>query len=73
MLGHHALCGGLLVRPITTIVIAISRLWIDNHEFLAASLRLLNVVFPKFLEEIHDTGHSLRVRFGSFSSGELPS
>ena len=61
MLGHHASGGGLLVRPITTIVIAIGRLGINTNEFLPATFRLLDLVFSQLLEEIHDAGHSLGV------------
>ena len=70
MLGHHTSCGGLLVRPITTIVIPVGRLLVDDHEFLATAFRLLNLVFPELLEEVHDAGHSLRVRLRPFRSSK---
>jgi hypothetical protein len=44
----------VLVRPITTIVIAVGRLGIDNDEILAASLCLLDLVFAELLEEDDD-------------------
>jgi hypothetical protein len=68
-LGHHASCGGLLCCPITTIVISVGCLFIDHNELLPTSFRLFDVVLPKLLEEVHDTGHSLRVRLRAFSGG----
>ena len=44
MLGHHALCAGVIVRPITAIVIPICCFQIGNHEFLPVSLRLFDVI-----------------------------
>ncbi len=61
VLGHHALYEGLVGFPITTIVISVGRIFADNDELLPATFRLLNLVVPQFLEDVHDMGHCLRV------------
>ncbi len=70
LLGHHVSCRGLLEIPITTIVIAVGRILVDHNELLATPFRLLDVVFAQFLEEVHDTGHSLGVGLRAFSGGD---
>jgi hypothetical protein len=69
VLEHHALCGGSLDFPITIIVISIDRFRFDSDEFLPATFRLLYLVCLELLEEIHDTGHSLRVGLRIFDRG----
>ncbi len=69
LLGHHALCGGLLEVPITTMVIAGGCLKLDNDELLLATFCLFDLVFSKLLEEGHDSGHSLCVRVRPFDGG----
>jgi hypothetical protein len=47
---------GLLVRSITTIVIPVSCLRINDHKFLFAMFGLPDAVIAEFLGEVHLTG-----------------